>query len=282
MSDLDPPITAVRDAVRRALDEDLGVLGDITSIATVAEDAPGRGSFVSRADGVLAGTLAAGEVYAQLDPEVSIEWLRRDGEEVAEGAAFGEITGSLRALLAGERTALNFLGHCSGIATLTRRYVRSAHGSVRVRDTRKTLPGLRALQKAAVRAGGGLNHRESLSDAVLIKDNHLTQLGLGPAVERARLRWPGRPIEVECDTFEQVADAKRVGVDLVLLDNMTPDQVAEAVALLDGEALVEISGGLEMMVMGEYSQAGVDFVAVGALTHSARQLDIALDLEPGA
>ena len=278
MSDLDPPISAVRAVVARALDEDLGVLGDITSIATVPENNIGVGTFVPRAEGILAGTLAATEVFAQLDSRVTVRWRCYDGEEIHEGSPIGEVEGPLRALLAGERSALNFLGHCSGVATATRRYVRSTHGRARIRDTRKTLPGLRALQKAAVRAGGGLNHRASLSDAVLIKDNHLTQLGLGPAVERTRLRWPGRPIEVECDTFEQVAEAKRVGADLIMLDNMTPEQVAEAVALIDGSALVEISGGVELVVVGDYLKAGVDFVSVGAITHSARELDIGLDI----
>ncbi|MCZ7529918.1 MAG: carboxylating nicotinate-nucleotide diphosphorylase [Acidimicrobiia bacterium] len=279
MSDLDPPVTAVADAVRRALAEDQGILGDITSIATVPDNAVGRGVFASRSEGVMAGTRCATEVYAQLDSAVSVEWQVQDGEDAEAGAPLGIVEGPVRALLGGERTALNFLSHLSGVATTTRRFVRSARGRVRIRDTRKTIPGLRALQKAAVRAGGGFNHRESLSDAILIKDNHLVQLTLEAAVERARVRWPGRPIEVECDTVDQVSAARRADVDVVLLDNMTPTDVAGCVALLDGAALVEISGGIDIDTVTDYLSTGADYIAVGALTHSARALDVGLDLE---
>jgi nicotinate-nucleotide pyrophosphorylase (carboxylating) len=156
--------------------------------------------------------------------------------------------------------------------------VRAAHGGARILDTRKTLPGLRALQKAAVRAGGGFNHRDSLSDAVLIKDNHLAALGVARAVERARTRWPNRVVEVECDTLEQVTEARGARPDIVLLDNMTPEQVKEAVAILDGAARTEVSGRVAVEMVGPYAAAGVDYISVGALTHSVRTLDIGLDV----
>ncbi len=205
--DLDPPSTAVRDVVSRALAEDLGLLGDLTSLAVIDEVATTTGRFSARSEGVLAGTAAATEVFAQIDPDVVLTWNLADGDAVGVDQTIGEVSGSLRSILAAERTALNLMQHCSGIATLTQRYVRAARGKSRIRDTRKTLPGLRALEKAAVRAGGGFNHRESLSDAVLIKDNHLAHLDVRQAVERSRARWPGRIIEVECDTIEQVGEA---------------------------------------------------------------------------
>lgn len=279
MNDLDPPMTAVTDIVRRALAEDLGILGDVTSIATVPEETVGRAVFSPRSDGVVAGTRCATEVYAQLDATVTVEWDVHDGEDIETGRSLGVVEGPVRSILAGERTALNFLSHLSGVATMTRRLVRTARGKVRVRDTRKTIPGLRALQKAAVRAGGGFNHRESLSDALLIKDNHLVQITLEAAVERARARWPGRPVEVECDTIDQVSAARRAGADVVLLDNMPPSDVAACVALLDGIALVEVSGGIDVDTIADYVRTGADYIAIGALTHSARALDIGLELE---
>lgn len=281
MTDFDPPTSVVHDTVRRALAEDQGVLGDITTLATVDEHAVGRATFRARSGGVVAGTCLAGEVFQQLSAAVEVTWQVQDGEEVEAGKVLGTAQGPLRPILGGERTALNFLCHCSGVATATRRFVRTARGKVRIRDTRKTLPGLRAVEKAAVRAGGGFNHRESLSDAVLIKDNHLTQMGLEGAVDRVRARWPGRPVEVECDNIEQVAEARRSGAEIVLLDNMTPTDVAGCVALLDGGAYVEISGGIDVDNLGDYLNTGADFVAVGAVTHSARALDIGLDVEAG-
>jgi nicotinate-nucleotide pyrophosphorylase (carboxylating) len=197
---------------------------------------------------------------------------------VEPGTEIGRLTGSLRTILAGERTALNFLCHCSGVATLTRRYVRAAH-EARILDTRKTVPGLRAVQKAAVRAGGGFNHRESLSDAVLLKDNHLAAVGIQRAVENARARWPGRIVMVECESLDQVAEARAAGVDRMLLDNMTTEQVKHAVALVEGAATIEITGGITLETVGAYAAAGADFISVGALTHSARALDIGLDIQ---
>ncbi len=277
--DLDPPLHAVREVVARALAEDFGLLGDLTSIAVVDEGATGAGRFVARSEGVLAGTAAASEVFVQLQAAVRVEWLLGDGDELLEGQVIGEVDGSLRSILGAERTALNLLQHLSGIASLTRRYVRAARGKSRVRDTRKTTPGLRALEKAAVRAGGGFNHRESLSDAILIKDNHLAHLDLRKAIDRSRARWPGRIVEVECDTLEQVADAVTARPDLILLDNMTADEAREAVALVEGVIPLEVSGTVSLETVGSYAEAGVDYISVGAITHSAPALDIGLDLD---
>jgi nicotinate-nucleotide pyrophosphorylase (carboxylating) len=279
--DFDPPVTAVREAVTRALAEDLGVLGDLTSTALIPADAVGTGHFMARVPGVLAGTAVAAEVFAQLDPEATVTWAAADGDTLAAGQRVGTVTGPLRSVLTGERAALNFLGHLSGIATLTRAHVDACGGDgrCRIRDTRKTTPGLRALEKAAVRAGGGTNHRGNLSDAVLIKDNHLRHCSIAEAVDRARARWPGAIVEVECDTLDQLAEAKAAGADLVLVDNMTPDEVAKAVALVGGALPIEVSGGVTLATVAAYAAAGADLVSVGALTHSAPVLDIALDLE---
>ncbi|MGB2757603.1 MAG: carboxylating nicotinate-nucleotide diphosphorylase [Acidimicrobiia bacterium] len=283
MSEFDPPVTARRSVIAAALAEDLGMLGDLTSLACIPDAQMGSGTIVARAAGVLAGTVIAAEVFASLDPSVVVSMKLRDGQQVSRGDVIGTLDGSLRSILMGERTCLNLLSHCSGVATLTRMYVDAAavEGSVaRIRETRKTIPGLRALQKAAVRAGGGVNHRESLSDAVLVKDNHLVALGsVTRAVEQSRERWPGRTIEVECDSIDQVAEAKAAGADLVLLDNMAPAMVRDAVALLGGAPLAEVSGGVNLETVAEYAATGVAFISIGALTHSAPALDIALDLD---
>lgn len=275
--DLDPPRPAVVDVVARALAEDLGVLGDITSLAAIDPNTTALGVFVARADGILAGTCAATEVFAQLEPTVEVQWLVGDGAEITPGQDLGRVTGPQRVLLGGERSALNLLTHCSGIATLTRRYVRAAQGRARILDTRKTLPGLRALERAAVRAGGGFNHRDSLSDAVLLKDNHLGDLDVRKAVSRARARWPGRMVEVECETLADVDVALAAGADRVMLDNMAPEAVAEAVARVAGAVPTEVSGGVTLETIGDYAAAGATFVSIGAITHSAPALDIALD-----
>lgn len=277
--DLDPPPGIVREVVARALTEDLGLLGDLTSIAVVDEDAVASARFVARGEGVVAGTAAATETFRQVDPMIGVEWSVADGDEVREGQELGRVSGSLRGILGAERTALNLLQHCSGVASLTRRFVRGAHGKARIRDTRKTLPGLRALQKAAVRAGGGFNHRESMSDAILIKDNHLRHIDIRRAVDRARARWPGRIVEVECDTMEQVENALAARADLLLLDNMSPAEAEEACREVDGRIPVEISGRVGLDTVGAYALCGVDFISVGALTHSAPALDIGLDLD---
>jgi nicotinate-nucleotide pyrophosphorylase (carboxylating) len=275
----DPPPATVRALVAIALAEDLGVLGDITTLACIEDDAIGRARFVARSEGVIAGTACATETFHQVDPTVALQWSVADGAAVEAGAELGVVAGPLRSILIGERVALNFLCHLSGVASLTRRYVRATHGRARILDTRKTLPGLRAFEKAAVRAGGGFNHRESLSDAVLIKDNHLAGLGITGAIERARARWPNRIVEVECDSLDQVSEAKAAGPDIVLLDNMDPDVVRAAVALLAGSAKTEVSGTVPLDLVAAYADAGADYISVGALTHSARVLDIGLDME---
>jgi nicotinate-nucleotide pyrophosphorylase (carboxylating) len=279
--DFDPPISAAREAVARALAEDLGVLGDLTSTALIPAEAVGVGHFVARRPGVLAGTAVAAEVFAQLDPAVSVTWAAADGDGLSAGQRIGTVTGPLRSVLTGERSALNFLGHLSGIATLTRAHVDAAGtgGRCRIRDTRKTIPGLRSLEKAAVRAGGGANHRGNLSDAVLVKDNHLRHCSIADAVERARSRWPGVAVEVEADTLDQVSEAKAAGADIILVDNMTPDEVAKAVAIAGGAVPIEVSGGVTIDTVAAYAAAGADLISVGALTHSAPVLDIGLDLE---
>jgi nicotinate-nucleotide pyrophosphorylase (carboxylating) len=278
MTPFDPPRPVVRRLVEDGLAEDLGVLGDITSLACIDEGRTAEAVFAARADGVLAGTALATETFRQLDERVQVQWHLHDGDSMAEGAHLGRVSGPLRSILTGERTALNFLCHCSGIATLTHRYVMAAHGKVRILDTRKTLPGLRAVQRAAVRAGGGFNHRDSLSDAVLIKDNHVAANGIAKSVERARSSWPGRLIEVECDALDQVVEARDAAVDRVLLDNMTPAQVRDAVTLLEGSIPVEVSGGVTLETVAAYAESGADFVSVGALTHSAPVFDIGLDM----
>ena len=189
------------------------------------------------------------------------------------------VGGSLASVVTAERTALNLLGHLSGIASLTRKFVDAAGGSTRIRDTRKTTPGLRALEKAAIRAGGGVNHRGSLSDGILVKDNHLAGLSIEAAVATAHLRWPGVPCEVECDSLDQVKTALVAGADLVLLDNMDPSQVAEAVAVVGGRVPVEVSGRVGLEDVAHFAPAGADLISVGSLTHSAPVLDIGLDLD---
>jgi nicotinate-nucleotide pyrophosphorylase (carboxylating) len=279
MTTFDAPESVVAEVVAAALAEDLGLLGDITSIACIREHETATALFVAREEGVLAGTALVDETYRQVDGELNVTWRVNDGDSVEVGTELGEVSGSLRAILGGERVALNFLSHLSGVASLTRRYVRAARGKARILDTRKTLPGLRGVQRAAVRAGGGFNHRDSLATAVLIKDNHLAALGIAKAVERARARWPMRVIEVECDTLAQVGQACEAGVDVVMLDNMTPDEVGKAVALVRGRANTEVSGTITPDTVGSYAETGVDFISVGAITHSVRVLDIGLDVK---
>lgn len=272
-----PPITAVREVVARALAEDLGPLGDLTS-ALLPPGAQGRASFVPRAGGVLAGRLAATEAFAQVDATLVVEWAADDGDPITAAQAVGTVTGSLASLLTAERTALNLLRHLSAVATYTRRFVDAAGGRAAILDTRKTTPGLRALEKAAVRAGGGVNHRGSLSDGVLIKDNHLAGMSIAEAVERSRQLWPGRSVEVECDTADQVEQALEAGAEIVLLDNMTPAEVTDCVWLVASQALVEVSGGVTLENVAAYAAAGANLISVGALTHSAPVLDIGLDV----
>jgi nicotinate-nucleotide pyrophosphorylase (carboxylating) len=275
---LDPPVTAVREVVARALAEDLGVFGDLTA-SLVPAAATVRAALVPRTSGVLAGRLAATETFAAVDPAVAAHWTATDGEHLEAGQPLAEVQGPLASVLTAERTALNLLCHLSGVATLTRQFVEAAGRQARIRDTRKTTPGLRALEKAAVRAGGGVNHRGSLSDGVLIKDNHLAGISVEAAVAEAKRRWPSLPCEVECDRLDQVKVALQAGADLILLDNMDPSGVAAAVQLVAGRIPLEVSGGVTLETVGAFASAGADLISVGALTHSAPALDIGLDLE---
>ncbi|MDA8292085.1 MAG: carboxylating nicotinate-nucleotide diphosphorylase [Actinomycetota bacterium] len=286
--DVHPPLLAVRRAVEVALAEDVLPLGDVTS-SLLPADATGRAAFVARSAGVVAGTACVLETCALVDPALACAVEIDDGSEVAPGGVVARVAGPFRSLLVAERTALNFLCHLSGVATLTRRYVelaRAANPATRVWDTRKTTPGLRALEKAAVRAGGAANHRGSLSEGVLVKDNHLGGVSIADAVALALARWPGRMVEVECDHLDQVAEAVEAGATLVLCDNMSPEDVARAVATVRshprgaaGAVLVEASGGVDLTTVAGFAAAGADVVSVGALTHSAPVLDIGLDLE---
>jgi nicotinate-nucleotide pyrophosphorylase (carboxylating) len=288
---LEPPRHAVIEAVERALAEDLQPLGDLTA-ALIPPEQVATARFVVRVGGVIAGVLCATEAFAQVDPSVEVQWSVGDGSTVEPGQVIGTVCGSLASILTSERTALNFLGHLSGIASLTRRFavVAAAAGPTRIWDTRKTTPGLRVLEKAAVRAGGGANHRGNLSEWILLKDNHLARLGIGPAVAAARQRWPGRTVEVECDRIDQVREALEADADIVLLDNMTPEQVREAVAAADAHVaatggrrpLLELSGNVSLDTVGDYAGLGADLISIGALTHSAPVLDIGLDIEPGS
>lgn len=283
---VDPPRAAVVDAVGRALAEDILPLGDLTS-ALVPLAAVRSVAIVSRRPGVVAGRACVLEVFNQVDPGLAVEWRRPDGASVGPGSVVAVVTGTLRSVLTAERTALNFLGHLSGIATLTRQFVdvvAAANPATRVLDTRKTTPGLRSLEKAAVRAGGGTNHRGNLSDAVLVKDNHLGGITITEAVGRARALWPGRMVEVECDRAEQVTEAVAAGATVVMLDNMSPEQVSACVAQVRASGtptLVEVSGGVDLSSVATYAAAGADLISVGALTHSAPVLDLGLDLSSG-
>jgi nicotinate-nucleotide pyrophosphorylase (carboxylating) len=275
-----PPIGAVREAVTRALAEDIGPLGDLTT-SLLPADAKATADLVPRKVGILAGRLAATEAFFQVDRHVHIDWWADDGHRVIASQPVATITGRLGSILVAERTALNFLCHLSGIATLTRRYADAASPGAHVRDTRKTTPGLRALEKAAVRAGGGLNHRGNLSDGILVKDNHLAGISIEEAVARARDLYPGRPVQVECDSLRQAATAALVGAELLLLDNMTPGDVSEVVSVLRQSGyggLIEVSGRVSLENVPSYAMAGAQLISVGALTHSAPVLDIGLDL----
>ena len=286
MHDAHPPMVAVREAVARALAEDLTPLGDLTSaLLPPALEATAR--FVPRANGILAGRLCAMEAFRQVDPLLAVAWWADDGDEITAGTAIAEVRGPLAPILTAERTALNFLGHLSGVATLTARFVDAiseAGGDLRVWDTRKTTPGLRALEKAAVRAGGGSNHRGNLSDWVLLKDNHLELFGITAAVVHARDRWPGRTVHVECGDLDQVREATEAGADALLLDNMSPEEVRAVVTEVRERdpvrPLLEISGTVSLGTIRSYATTGADMVSIGALTHSAPVLDIGLDVVP--
>lgn len=266
--------------VARALAEDVGS-GDVTSEATVGPEIRAHARIRQKAPGVVYGLQVAALTFRQLDPEAQITFTGPEGEWREDGPVM-EIVGSARALLAAERTALNFLQQLSGVATLTARCVRSVAGTrARVLDTRKTVPGMRMLQKRAVAAGGGTNHRIGLFDAVLIKENHSALAGgVGEAVRRATEYAPGLLIEVECETLAEVDEALAAGAPRILLDNMAPPELRAAVQHVAGRAELEASGGFTLETIGEVAATGVDFISVGALTHSATALDLSLLLEP--
>ena len=273
-------LTAV---VRNALKED-NAFHDITTIATIVSNRRARGTVVARRGGVIAGMPFALTAFRMLDPKVAIRVDVDDGGVVQEGTPIMFISGHARALLSAERVALNFMQRLSGIATLTSRYVEAVRGTrARIFDTRKTTPGWRLLEKYAVRAGGGVNHRLDLSDAVLIKDNHIAALDgdIARAVQRVREMVPeGTRVEVECDSKEQVRAALEAGADVVLLDNMPPALLRQCVAIAkEHDATTEASGGITLETVREVANTGVDWISVGALTHSAAALDLALDFE---
>jgi nicotinate-nucleotide pyrophosphorylase (carboxylating) len=273
---------AIEEAVTRALDEDLGRAGDITSIATIPETAKTHAVMLARQAGVIAGLPLAVATFQKLSPDLQIHAYVRDGAAVGAGERVLTLMGPARAVLAGERTALNFVGRLSGIATLTSDYVRRTAGTkLRICCTRKTTPGLRALEKYAVRCGGGFNHRFGLDDAILIKDNHIAVAGGVRAVlERARAHIGHLvKVEIEVDTLDQLREVLDTGLaDVVLLDNMDIATLTEAARLADGRVVLEASGGFTLDSIAKIATTGVDYVSSGALTHSAANFDVALDI----
>ncbi|MGE5360809.1 MAG: carboxylating nicotinate-nucleotide diphosphorylase [Bacteroidales bacterium] len=268
------------DLVRRALAEDIG-RGDVTSACTIPGDARARGVLVAKCQCVVAGLDIAFETFRQLDPGIEVRVLQDDGTACQPGDALAEVFGNARALLAGERTALNFLQRLSGTATLARRFADAAAGRITILDTRKTTPTFRALEKYAVRTGGATNHRMCLDDGILIKDNHLRVAGgVTAAVARAKSAGHDLPVEVEVETLAQVEEALDAGADILLLDNMNTADIREAVCRSRGRAKTEISGGVTLARLGELAETGADFVSAGALTHSAPSADISFELYP--
>jgi nicotinate-nucleotide pyrophosphorylase (carboxylating) len=279
-----PPLLIAR-AVEQALLEDLGVRGDLTTDATVPRGTMSAATFGARRAGVIAGLAVAEAAFHALDATVVFEPLVADGARVAAGEVAARVSGSAHALLTGERVALNFLSHMSGIATLTRRYVDLVEGTgARIADTRKTTPGLRAFEKYAVRCGGGQNHRSGLYDAILIKDNHIVAAGGIEAALSAARAHAGHmvKIEIEVTSLDELAEALKHPVDAVLLDNMEPSMLREAVALVDRRAITEASGGVSLETVRAIAESGVDLISIGALTHSAPILDLGLDFVPHA
>lgn len=282
MLDLSPDV--IREVVARALAEDVGA-GDLTTLAAVPAEARAEAAIVFREPGVVCGLPVARAVFAAADPALRVTALAEEGARVERGAVVATVAGPARGLLTGERVALNLLQRMSGVATTAARYVEAVAGTgARILDTRKTTPGLRALEKYAVRVGGATNHRYGLYDGVMLKDNHLAILaaqGLGLAEAIARVRAAVGPmvtVEVEVESVEQAAAAAEAGADMILLDNMPPEQLRAAVAAVAGRARTEASGGITMQTIRAVAESGVDFISVGALTHSARALDIGLDI----
>ncbi len=275
----------VEQLIDRALAEDLG-WGDVTTEALVSSDQQGKASIIAKANGILAGTEVAKQVFLKVDPELRVGILIKDGANIKPGDIIAEIEGKVVSILKAERVALNFLQHLSGIASETARYVEAVKGlPAQVTDTRKTIPGLRVLEKHAVRAGGGKNHRMHLGDAILIKDNHLAVLrsqGLNIKEIVARARQKASPelkVEIEVKTPQEAAEAAEAGADIIMLDNMDIDDMRRAVQLIKGRALIEASGGITLDKVRAVAETGVDFISIGALTHSAKALDISLELD---
>jgi nicotinate-nucleotide pyrophosphorylase (carboxylating) len=275
-----PHILLFEPIVRRALEEDLGRAGDITSELTIPADVRSSATLVARKAGSLAGIIAARCAFQLVDPELEFEVKVPDGSTVNANSALATIKGGSRSLLTGERVALNFVGHLSGVATATRALVDAVSGTkARIVCTRKTTPGLRVLEKYAVRCGGGFNHRFGLDDAVLIKDNHLVAAGgIKLAVERVRAGLGHMAkVELEVDSLAQLEEALGLGVDTILLDNMSPDDLKRAVAMAHGRATLEASGNITLATVRAVAETGVDYISSGAITHSALSLDVALD-----
>jgi nicotinate-nucleotide pyrophosphorylase (carboxylating) len=272
---------ALNSWVQSALNED-GALNDLTTIATVVSERRARAALVARDSGVVCGVPLALEAFRIMDPKIVIRVDAEDGTRVEKGGRILYLSGHARGLLGAERVALNFMQRLSGIATLTARYVDAVKGTkARILDTRKTLPGWRQLEKYAVLAGGGRNHRTDLSTGILIKDNHLAAVdgNIDLAVRRSREIAPGMKVEVECETKEQVADALAAGVDIIMLDNMPLDVMRECVQIINGRAIVEASGGINLSNVRAIAETGVDWISIGALTHSAPAMNLAVDFD---
>ena len=275
---LDPAL--YRETVRRALAEDLG-WGDVTTDATVPADTRARGVILSKCDCVIAGLDVAAEAFRQLDPGCEFITMKKDGDRCHPGDVVADVNGLAASMLTAERTALNFLQRLSGIATLTRRFVEAAGGRITILDTRKTTPTLRALEKYAVRAGSGTNHRGGLDDGILVKDNHIRLAGgVAAAVKKLKATDPEMPIEVEAQSLQQVDEVLAAGADILLLDNLSIDEIREAVRRARGRAQIEISGGVTLERLRELATTGAEYVSVGALTHSAPAADLSFELEP--
>jgi nicotinate-nucleotide pyrophosphorylase (carboxylating) len=275
----------IEEVIDRALAEDLGE-GDVTTEALIPGDKQGMGLIVAKKEGILAGMDVAEQVFHRIDPELTVEVFLEEGARVKPGSEVARVSGSIASILKAERVALNFLQRLSGIASETNRYVEAVKGlPVRIMDTRKTTPGLRSLEKHAVKAGGGKNHRMSLGDGILIKDNHLAALRsqgftINEVVTKAKQSAPrGLPVEVEVGTVSEALEAVETGADIVMLDNMSLEDMRKAVKSVHGRALVEASGGITLDNVRAVAETGVDFISIGALTHSARALDISLELE---
>jgi nicotinate-nucleotide pyrophosphorylase (carboxylating) len=284
--DLSPEL--IREVVTRALAEDVGT-GDLTTLATVPAEARAEAAFVFREPGVVCGLPVVCAVFAAVDPDLAVTTMHGEGARVERDATVARVAGPARGLLTGERVALNLFQRMSGVATMTAHYVDAVEGTgARILDTRKTTPGLRALEKYATLVGGATNHRYGLYDGVMLKDNHLAilaaqGLSLADAVQRARAAvGPMVRVEVEVESVEQAVEAVVAGAEMILLDNMAPDQLRAAVEVVAGRALTEASGGITLQTIRAVAQTGVDFISVGALTHSARALDIGLDIDSTA